>query len=61
MFESSFSMAVTKWANENRLDSQYYQCWQPLKKNFNPDWKPTGGLRHRNSYNVSHAYFIIIY
>ncbi|XP_041352250.1 homogentisate 1,2-dioxygenase-like [Gigantopelta aegis] len=41
MFESSFSMAVTKWANGNKVEPQYYECWQSLKKCFNPDWKPT--------------------
>ncbi|XP_005091193.1 homogentisate 1,2-dioxygenase [Aplysia californica] len=36
MFESSFSMAVTEWANNTKVDSNYFQCWQPLKKHFNP-------------------------
>lgn len=42
MFESSFSMAVTKWGLETcqRLDKTYYKCWEPLKKHFNPNWKP---------------------
>ncbi|MCJ8745883.1 hypothetical protein PDJAM_G00135410 [Pangasius djambal] len=42
MFESSFSMAVTKWGLETcqRLDKSYYKCWEPLKKHFNPNWKP---------------------
>ncbi|XP_064628496.1 homogentisate 1,2-dioxygenase-like [Lineus longissimus] len=37
MFESSFSMAVTKWGNETcqKLDPKYYECWQGLKKHFN--------------------------
>ncbi|KAL3882991.1 hypothetical protein ACJMK2_029292 [Sinanodonta woodiana] len=34
MFESSFSMTVTKWGNETKVDDQYYMCWQPLKKHF---------------------------
>ncbi|KAK6170236.1 hypothetical protein SNE40_018678 [Patella caerulea] len=42
MFESSFSMAVTKWANDNKVDKDYYLCWQPLQKHFNPNWKPAG-------------------
>lgn len=37
MFESSFSMAITQWAEEgcNRLDRDYYKCWQALPKLFN--------------------------
>ncbi|XP_037928089.1 homogentisate 1,2-dioxygenase [Teleopsis dalmanni] len=36
MFESSLSMAVTKWGQETcqKLDAKYYECWQALKKNF---------------------------
>lgn len=37
MFESSLSMAVTKWGEETcqKLDAKYYECWQGLKNNFN--------------------------
>ncbi|XP_044738003.1 homogentisate 1,2-dioxygenase isoform X2 [Chrysoperla carnea] len=37
MFESSLSMAVTKWGAEicQKLDAEYYKCWQTLEKNFN--------------------------
>lgn len=43
MFESSFSMAVTKWGLEtcHRLDKNYYKCWENLKSHFNPKWKPS--------------------
>ncbi|XP_055386481.1 homogentisate 1,2-dioxygenase [Condylostylus longicornis] len=36
MFESSLSMAVTKWGEETcqKLDASYYKCWQNLKKHF---------------------------
>lgn len=36
MFESSFSLAVTKWGVETceKLDPEYFRCWQGLKKNF---------------------------
>ncbi|KAH7723819.1 homogentisate 1,2-dioxygenase-like isoform X1 [Aphelenchoides avenae] len=34
MFESSLSMVVTKWANEENVDADYYKDWQPLKKHF---------------------------
>ena len=42
MFESSLSMAITKWGNETcqKVDHDYYKVWQPLRKHFNPDWKP---------------------
>ncbi|XP_037047583.1 homogentisate 1,2-dioxygenase [Bradysia coprophila] len=36
MFESSLSMAVTKWGEETcqKLDVNYYECWQKLEKHF---------------------------
>nr|AAF36489.1 homogentisate 1,2-dioxygenase [Drosophila melanogaster] len=36
MFESSLSLAVTKWGEETcqKLDAAYYECWQALKNNF---------------------------
>ena len=42
MFESSLSMAVTKWGNETcqKVDRDYYKVWEPIKKHFNPNWKP---------------------
>ncbi|CAI8011379.1 Homogentisate 1,2-dioxygenase [Geodia barretti] len=42
MFESSFSMAVTQWGQNgcSKLDGSYYRCWQGLRKNFDPNWKP---------------------
>ncbi|XP_056155810.1 homogentisate 1,2-dioxygenase [Lampris incognitus] len=42
MFESSFSMAVTKWGLKTcqKLDKSYYQCWEPLRSHFNPKWRP---------------------
>lgn len=41
MFESSFSMAVTEWAEKSgKLEREYHKCWQDLKKNFDPTWKP---------------------
>ncbi|XP_009327564.1 PREDICTED: homogentisate 1,2-dioxygenase [Pygoscelis adeliae] len=41
MFESSLSLAVTKWGlqTSNRLDKNYYKCWEPLKSHFNPKRK----------------------
>ncbi|OQR72030.1 homogentisate 1 [Tropilaelaps mercedesae] len=37
MFESSFSMGLTHWAEEGcqRVDKDYYKCWQGLPKLFN--------------------------
>lgn len=36
MFESSLSMAVTRWGEETcqKLDAKYYECWQALEKKF---------------------------
>lgn len=36
MFESSLSLAVTKWAHTtcNKLDNDYNLCWKDLKNNF---------------------------
>lgn len=36
MFESSLSMAVTRWGEETcqKLDAKYYECWQGLEKHF---------------------------
>ena len=44
MFESSYSMAVTEWGQNtcDKLDQEYYKCWQSLKKTFDPNWKEDG-------------------
>lgn len=36
MFESSLSLTVTNWAHTtcDKLDKEYYKCWQDLKNNF---------------------------
>lgn len=36
MFESSLSLAITKWGHETcqKLDAKYYECWQNLPKLF---------------------------
>lgn len=36
MFESCLSLAVTKWAEQTcqKLDEEYYECWQQLQNNF---------------------------
>ncbi|KAM4700182.1 homogentisate 1,2-dioxygenase-like [Discoglossus pictus] len=41
LFETSLSMAVTKWGLEtcNCLDKNYYKCWEQLKSHFNPKQK----------------------
>jgi len=42
MFETSLSMSLTKWGNKTCevVDESYYKCWENLKINFDPDWKP---------------------
>nr|XP_021485016.1 homogentisate 1,2-dioxygenase [Meriones unguiculatus] len=39
MFESSLSLAVTKWGLKtcSCLDENYYKCWEPLKSHFTPN------------------------
>ncbi|XP_056410320.1 homogentisate 1,2-dioxygenase isoform X2 [Hyla sarda] len=39
MFESSLSMAVTRWGLEtcSRLDKGYYRCWETLRRHFTPN------------------------
>ncbi|OQV24062.1 Homogentisate 1,2-dioxygenase [Hypsibius exemplaris] len=38
MFETSLSLAVTKYGNEEcrTVDEKYFECWQPLKSYFDP-------------------------
>ncbi|XP_038048063.1 homogentisate 1,2-dioxygenase-like [Patiria miniata] len=38
MFESSFSMALTKWGSLTcqKVDKKYNECWEPLQKHFKP-------------------------
>jgi len=42
MFETSLSMDVTEWGELGcqKLDQEYYQCWQGIPKTFNPNWRP---------------------
>jgi len=39
MFESSLSLALTKWGEQtcNKVDKNYHKCWKGLKKHFNPN------------------------
>ncbi|XP_012284816.1 homogentisate 1,2-dioxygenase [Orussus abietinus] len=43
MFESSLSLAITEWAEirSQKLDKDYYRCWEGLRKHFNPSDKPS--------------------
>lgn len=42
MFETSLGLGLTEYGEETccSLDKDYYKCWEPLKKNFDPNWKP---------------------
>lgn len=41
MFESTYLIKLTKWANDPvNLQTQYYECWQGLKREFNEEDKP---------------------
>ncbi|KZC11521.1 Homogentisate 1,2-dioxygenase, partial [Dufourea novaeangliae] len=39
MFETCYSMTVTEWALTvcNKLDDNYNDCWQGLRKHFDPN------------------------
>ncbi|XP_065057424.1 homogentisate 1,2-dioxygenase-like [Rhopilema esculentum] len=41
MFETSLGLSLTEWGENTcqKIDADYFKCWQPLKKNFNPNWK----------------------
>lgn len=41
MFETSFGLALTKWAEETcqKIDKRYADCWKGIKKNFDPKKK----------------------
>ncbi|KAG0344620.1 hypothetical protein BGZ54_005813, partial [Gamsiella multidivaricata] len=42
MFESSMQLQPTHWAIEEsgKVQQDYFQAWQGLKSNFDPNWKP---------------------
>ena len=41
MFESTYVMRLTPWALQDKLlDADYTKCWDGLKSNFDPNWKP---------------------
>ncbi|XP_027224702.2 homogentisate 1,2-dioxygenase [Penaeus vannamei] len=42
MFETSLGLALTEWGEDTcrKVDAGYFECWQGLKKNFDPNWKP---------------------
>lgn len=41
MFESSYLVKLTQHAaTTSKLESDYWQCWQPLQKHFDPTWTP---------------------
>uniref|UniRef100_F7DAA9 Homogentisate 1,2-dioxygenase n=1 Tax=Callithrix jacchus TaxID=9483 RepID=F7DAA9_CALJA len=45
MFESSLSLAVTKWGLKASgcLDENYHKCWEPLKSHFTPNSRNPAG------------------
>ena len=42
MFETSLGLSLTHWGEKlcQKIDPDYYKCWESLKSNFNPNWKP---------------------
>ena len=45
MFETYYSMTVTKWARKTcgKIDSDYHKCWMGLKKYFDSTKNPQTG------------------
>lgn len=38
MFETSYMLQITQqFMQDNMIDTEYYKCWEPLKRNFNPN------------------------
>lgn len=37
MFESSYLLKLTKFAEETNIDQDYYKCWEDLKSYFKDD------------------------
>ncbi|XP_018023257.1 homogentisate 1,2-dioxygenase [Hyalella azteca] len=42
MFETSLGLGLTEWGEKTccAIDDEYFKCWQPLAKNFDPNNKP---------------------
>ncbi len=42
MFESTYMLKLTEWANQALVQqTQYYECWMPLKAEFDETAAPT--------------------
>jgi homogentisate 1,2-dioxygenase len=39
MFESCLMVRPTHWSLQHQ-DQEYWESWQPIKKTFDPNWKP---------------------
>lgn len=41
MFETSLGLGLTEWGEKTccAIDEDYFKCWQPLIKHFDPNWK----------------------
>jgi len=55
MFESCLSLAVSPWGQKfcQKVDENYWKCWQPLKKHFDPNWKPQTLSSDLNKLSIS--------
>lgn len=47
MFESCLGMSMSAWGMEGceKVDQEYYKCWQGFQKNFDPQLKPESLLK----------------
>lgn len=46
MFESCLCLGLTSWATaSDRLDGNYYKCWEGLERHFHPSNMPTRDIK----------------
>lgn len=66
MFESSLSLAITNWGNDTceKVDHNYYKVWEPLRKHFDPNWKPADDKKASQSlqkcYSSQRSFFWLV-
>lgn len=36
MFESTYLLNVTSFAQQHNIDEHYHECWEPLQSHFKP-------------------------
>jgi homogentisate 1,2-dioxygenase len=50
MFESTYMFKLTDWALKIASpDADYWKCWEPIKGQFDPSWKPAAAAAEENT------------